>query len=29
LIWRYLLGTRTKGIICKPTNDALWCYADA
>jgi Reverse transcriptase (RNA-dependent DNA polymerase) len=29
LIGRYHLGTSTKGIICKPTDDALWCYADA
>jgi hypothetical protein len=29
LIDRYLLGTRDKGIICKPTQDSLTRYADA
>jgi Reverse transcriptase (RNA-dependent DNA polymerase)/GAG-pre-integrase domain len=29
LIGRYLLGTRTKGIVCRPTDEALGCYADA
>jgi Reverse transcriptase (RNA-dependent DNA polymerase) len=29
LIGRYLLGTRDKGIICKPTSESLTSYADA